>query len=279
MDLTSLTKFLPALNNSMDRVSNIGTELTNPKNRSMKKTKSIFLLLFFSALLPVIASAQARTMSFDASTSLMLQEFSAMLTFEEDQVKVAMRIGRDEAKAGEDRLEQGDVIVMMNGTRAKDISSLREVYDALEDDTEIKIGVQRGEERFIVRAMKGDAPEGGGMRMVMELDDEGDSDGAAPVIVGSLGLILTDKDAGVVVDRVIDPLLPEVLKELDIQGYTISEINGEKPESADAALRTINALAVGDEISMIFTTDGDEKEIKFKKPEANSNFSISGGNE
>lgn len=243
----------------------------------MKKTKTIFLLLLFSALLSVMVTAQTRTMSFDASTSLMLQEFSAMLNFEDDEIKVAMRTGRSEAKAGEDRLEEGDVIVMMNGTRAKDIAGLREIYEALEDETEIKIGVQRGQERFILRAMKGDVPEGGGMRMVMDFDDDGD--GAAPVIVGSLGLILTDTDAGVEVNRVIDPLLPEVLKELDIQGYTITELNGEKPESADAALRTINALEVGDEISITFTTDGDEKAIKFKKPESRGNFSTTGNNE
>lgn len=243
----------------------------------MKKTKTIFLLLLFSALLSVMTNAQTRTMSFDANTSLMLQEFSAMLTFEEDQIKVAMRMGRDEAKAGEDRLEEGDVIVMMNGTRAKDIPSLREVYEALENDTEIKIGVQRGQERFILRAMKGDVPEGSGTRMVMEFDDEGD--GAPPVIVGSLGLILTDTDAGIEVNRVIEPLMPDVLKELNIQGYRITELNDEKPENAAAALKTINELEVGDEISMTFTTDGDEKEIRFKKPESRGNFSMTGNNE
>ena len=135
------------------------------------KIKSLIPLITIIITLGVItAKAQeTRTMTFDAATSLMLQEFQAMLVEEDGEIKVSVRMGNSDEPG--DKLEQGDFVIMMNGKRTKTIAELRELYESLAKDEEIKIGVRRGEQRFILRKKKGDAPEGG-PRMVMRMDME-----------------------------------------------------------------------------------------------------------
>ncbi len=228
-------------------------------------------------MLPKLAEArQWQSRTFDASTSLMLQEFSAMLLFDNDEVKVEMRMGQGEAEPGIDRLERGDVIIMMNGKRIKDIEGLRTLYESVEKDAEIKIGVRRGNERFILNAIKGNVPEGGGMRMVMSMDTDGD--GPPTSIVPEMGALLIDRDGSVVVERVIPPMLPDELKTADIEGFSIKKLNGKSPKSAEEVQTTLEALEVGAEISITFEKDGDEKTIIYTKKESTSSFSISRDN-
>ncbi len=242
----------------------------------MKATKLSVLILPLLFFFPQLSDAQERQMmTFDASTSLMLQEFQSMLVLENDEVIVRLRMGREEAKEGVDRLEQGDVILMMNGKRATDIEALRSIYDEIEKDAEIKIGVRRGNERFILNAIKGDIPEGG-PRMVMSVDREGD--GPAPAIAPELGAVLADVDGKVVIERIIPPLQPDELKAFEIQGYAITKLNGETPENAEQIQSLLAALEIGDEISITLEKEGDEKSIVFKKPESRGsiNFSTDG---
>lgn len=243
--------------------------------RMLKLSVLIFPLLTF---FPQLSDAQNRQMmSFDASTSLMLQEFKAMLTFEDDEIQVRMKLGRNEAKEGTDQLEQGDVILMMNGKRASDIEALRAIYESIEPDQEIKIGVRRGDERFILNAIKGDVPEGG-PRMMMSFDTDTDGESPLQAIAPELGVLLEDRDGTVVIRRAIPPMQPEELKAFEIEGYTIKELNGERPENADQLRKNLEALEVGAEISITLEKDGDEKTIVFTKQEPRGSFRISTNN-
>lgn len=239
----------------------------------MKIAKLSILLFPLFTLMPQLSTAQQmRTMSFDASTSIMLQEFQTMLVTEDDIVKVELRMGRDEATPGVDRLEKGDVILMMNGNRIKDIEGLRELYDGLEKGSDIKIGVRRGEERFILSAIKGNVPEGAS-RMMMTFDSDSE-DGEQPVIVPSLGILLTNSDGDVLISRVIPPMIAEDLKTLELEGYKIALFNNEKPESATGLKDKIEALAIGDSMSFTIEKDGEETSLNFTKKAPKGNFSI-----
>ena len=238
----------------------------------MKALKLSILIIPVLIFFPSLSEAQQmQQMEFDASTSLMLQEFQAMLVFENDEISVRMRMGSGEAEEGADQLERGDVILMMNGKRATDIETLRSIYESVEADQEIKIGVRRGTERFILDAIKGDVPEGG-PRMMMTFDTD---DGPPPAIAPEIGAILADRDGAVILDRIIPPMQPEELKALEIEGYSIKALNGETPENADQVLKTLQALEVGADISIIFEKDGDEKSVVFKKQEPRASFTIS----
>ena len=211
-------------------------------------------------------------MSFDASTSLMLSEFQAMLVEEDGKIKVRMRMGSSDEPG--DKLEQGDLIIMMNGKRTKSITELRELYESISKDEEVKIGVQRGEQRFILSKIKGDAPQGGN-RMVMRMETDGD--GKAPTVIPELGFLLSDNEKTVTIQRVMNMMLPQELKYLDVDltGFTIVSINGSKPEDAEHAKKMIDELSVGDEISFLFSNESDEISFTIKKPKVNSNINFS----
>lgn len=243
----------------------------------MKLQKLSILLASVLILVPHILEArQAQTMTFDASTSLILQEFTALLAIEEDEIRVRLQMSRSDNESGEDRLETGDVILMMNGKRATDIETLRSIYEGIEDSEEIKIGVRRGEERFIMSAKKGDVPEGHGNRQVMSF--ETDVEGVAPVMAPELGSVLLDREEKIAIERILEPLLPDALKSENIQGYFITSLNGNTYESAQDLVNALSEIEVGDEISLELEKDGDEKSITFSKAEPRGNFSISTGN-
>ncbi len=236
------------------------------------KIKSLIPLLIIITVLIVIPSKaqETRTMTFDASTSLMLREFQAMLVEEDGEIKVRMRMGNS-SESG-DKLEQGDLIIMMNGKRAGNIAELREIYEGISKDEEVKIGVRRGNERFILRKTKGDTPKAGeGGRIVMGMEMSGDG---PAVVIPELGLLLSDKDDKVNIQRVLEPLLPEEFKELDLEGLNIASINGEEPADAEDAKMIIDALGTDADISFHFSTADDEIKITIKKPKAKGNVRI-----
>jgi len=219
-----------------------------------------------------IAQVQ-RTMSFDANTSLMLQEFSAMLVQSEDVIQVEMIIGgHNDSSNLTDELQRGDIILMMNGERVNDVSGMRAIYNSISNEEEIKVGVRRGDERFIVRAIKGDFPETSGMRMVMNVDSNSDE---PPVIVPELGLLLAMVDDNISIQALLEPLMPDELKAENIEGYTIVSINGETFDQAEAAQSYLASLEVGEEIELIVENDDAQKVISLKKQKARGAINLS----
>lgn len=245
----------------------------------MKSAKLFVLLFFVFSFFPNLAKAQnTQTMRLDPSNSLLIQEFQALLTVEGETISVVMRIGRQNAEAGVDRLEQGDIILMMNGKRTKTIEQLRDIYNSLETDSEIKIGVRRGEERFIINAVK-EATTENAPQMTMSFDNGTFATGEGEnIIIQSMGIILTNSEDGVLVSRVIAPMLAEELKPLNIEGYTIVSFNGKKPASATDLKESIDAIAIGDDVAFIFEKDREEKSITFKKKAPVRTMSINPGN-
>ena len=243
----------------------------------MKIIKITALLFPILTFMPQLAKAQQmRTMSFDASSSIILTEFHAILIVEENALQVEMKMGHNEAQEGIDQLERGDIVLMMNGKRTNDIVSIREIYESVDIDSEIKIGVRRGEQRFILKAIKGAVPEAGGMQMVMTMDSDDSS--FQPTIVPALGAVLTDNDGKVKVEKVIPPFLPDELKGVTIEGFFISELNGNKPETAASVKEILEDLEVGAEISITFSNENDAMSITFKKAEPKGDFSFSTDN-
>lgn len=235
------------------------------------KTLLVFPLVF---MLGDVSIAQVqRSMSFDANTNLLLREFSAMLVQAEDQIQVEMKLGSQpgSTSANSDELQRGDLILMMNGQRVKDVPGMREIYEGLSDGEEIKIGVRRGDERFIVSGKKGDFPESGGQQMVMSFESDSDS---PPVVIGELGILLSTTDEGVVVQALIEPLLPADFASHDLEGAKILSINDEEFETAEAVRDFLSVLAVGDELSLLFEKDGDEIAITLEKPAARAGISL-----
>lgn len=265
----------------------------------MKLQKLSILFIPVLILMPQLLEArQNQTMTFDASTSLILQEFTALLAVEDEEIKVRLQMSGNTNNEGGDRLETGDVILMMNGKRASDIATLRELYESIEDGEELKIGVRRGEERFILRAEKGDVPEhtGGGRRVMTNFSTDAsnassnnepsrsvisfdtDVEGATPVMAAELGSVLLDRDNKVVIERAIPMIMPEALKSEEIEGYTILSINGETYKTAQEAADALKEIEVGEEISLELEKDGEQIDLTFNKVASRGNISFSTDN-
>lgn len=237
-------------------------------------------LLRFTVFLSVFLSASAfaqQTMTFDASTSFMLQEFEAIITETEGQLTVEMVMGQQlpGANSLEDAIKKDDFILMMNGSRVSTIDDIRSTYESIVEGEEIKIGIRRGQERFILRKEKGKIPEHGGQRMVMTMDMELE-EGVDPVIIPELGLMLVEKDNTLEIAQALEPLLPEELKSTPVNGYSIKSVNEEKFDSAEVLKTYIEKLSVGDEIALTLTKAGDEIAIIFakQKPKGSASFTI-----
>jgi PDZ domain-containing secreted protein len=243
----------------------------------MKIIKTILVILFLLALSDLTMAQRQRTMSFDANTSLLLQELNAMLVQNEDGIQVEMILGghNQPASANSDDLQRGDFILMMNGERISDVPGMRAIYEAIPNDEEIKIGVRRDNQRFIVSAIKGDIPESQGVRMTMTVDSD---DGSPPVIVAELGMILSLIEGQIQIQTLLEPLLPGELKNEDLEGFEIITINGESFDAAADVQAFISALEVGDQIDLVVEKDGDQKVFTFERQEARGavNMSVDG---
>ena len=233
------------------------------------------LVLITIPLLPAASFAQ-RTMTFDASSSFLFQEFEALIVEKDDQLQVELSLSKASAKnpSIDDKLKKDDLILMMNGTRLTSINDIRAAYENLAEGDEIKIGVRRGQERFILRKEKGENPKhikNKVMTMDMELDED-----TYPVVVSELGLILADKNHQNEITKVIEPLLPEELKTIEVQSFSVQSINGETFKYADEVKMYIEKLSIGDEIELNLANQDDEILISLdkQKPKGIANFSI-----
>ncbi len=245
----------------------------------MKKILFSALLLVIGAFSNTKAIAQVRqTMTLDAETSLMLPELDALLVENDGEVKVMIRLGKETSKGAGDRLEKGDLILMINGIRIKEIDKLKEIYAALEKGEEIKVGVRRGESRFIVSGIKGDKAEsksGAIKSMSMSFQTDGDE---KVTIIAELGLMLTDVEKSVKVDGFINRLAPEELKAKNLEDWSLIKVNGKKPVSGAEAKALIDAVKAGEDLELTFEKDGVEEPIILKKPKTNNRIRFKSGN-
>ncbi len=214
---------------------------------------------------PLTAQIQ-RNVTFDASTSFMLRELSAMIVQYEDGLQVDMIMGRGNTtdESTSDELKRGDFIIMMNGKRLSEATEMRELYNSLPKGDEIKVGVRRGDARFIVTATKGDIPESAPGRMVLSLDV---GDGPAPTMLPELGLLVSQNDEGTEIMSMLEPLLPEELKAENIEGYFITSINKQSFDEPAKLQQYLASLEVGDAIILEVEKDGMALSLALKKQE------------
>lgn len=257
----------------MGLLSNIAIEpLTNSK--SMKFTHVLMISMIGIILAEPLAAQIQRNMTFDASTSFMLRELSAMIVQNEEGLQVEMIMGRGNTSEDPmtDELKRGDLIIMMNGKRVSDASTIREVYNSLPEGEEIKIGVRRGDTRFIVNAQKGDVPENASGQMVLSFDI---SDGEPPTMLPELGLLITQNDQGIEIMSLLEPLLPDELKAENIEGYFITSINERSFETPLGIQQYLASLNVGDDILLEVEKDGNALSLTLKKQEPRGNVRMS----
>ncbi|MBN1165237.1 MAG: PDZ domain-containing protein [Candidatus Krumholzibacteriota bacterium] len=129
----------------------------------MNKTKVVCLMLLLVMIAAPPTGAQKKTiMKIEGENIFLFQELLLVLSEEEGRVVVNMA-PPDGALPQEHKdldLRAKDKVLMMNGKRIKSTAEIKQIYEKLKPGDEIKLGVKRGEEMFIVTFEKEDLENG-----------------------------------------------------------------------------------------------------------------------
>ncbi len=169
---------------------------------------------------------------------------------EDDEVRLMMLLPGTEREVA---LQKGDLILMVNGKRVRDVATLREAYDAADIGEVVKLGIRRGNERFLTSFEKkdpGEMEEGGAIRLVVGGPDS-DFDDIHPL--PEFGVLLAEKDGKVVVAMEL-PMGTPAFKKDDV----VQSINGRAVASLEELRAAYELLAVGDDVALVVTRDSDE---------------------
>lgn len=180
-------------------------------------------------------------------------------------------------------LKEDDEILLVNAKRVKSAGELEKIYETIEIDDEIKLGIRRGEEMQIVTfnkinpeklpkdrtiviktmdANEEDAAEGAkAHKIVMHVSEENGH------LLKGTGLLIGEKDGRLVVaDKMphSDDLMGNIHFE---KGDIIESINGTEVSSFEKLSDIYNSVKTGDEVLFTLTRGSQLYKIAFPKPE------------
>ena len=188
----------------------------------------------------------------------------------ETEARVARRLISERTDATPD-IQEGDRIIYLDGTRIESAGQFRALFDAIPVDAEVKLGIQRGEEKmirsFVKPAMQSSYTSNDGgrvMRFQMAGPGRPEMEGLANRAFWAAGFVVGEKDGHVVIGGSMDiPGKADVLAGV-AAGDVIVSLNGVDITSADQLTRTYDAIAVGDDVTLV--VEGKDPML-FKKPE------------
>jgi S1-C subfamily serine protease len=251
-------------------------------------TATRFSTLLFLVLLTAAAlgrPAEAQRMVFrpdgDGGGGQMMAVPGGFVMLEgEDQARVARMMQMPGQSDEEVDLDEGDLILFLNGARITSAEQLVELYEAVEVEAEVKLGIQRGEEKMIRTFAKPEqqmqvTPGGGGAFTF--------SSGGAPDLSPEeaeriqnlrnrgpwgVGFLVGEEDGSVVVAMPIP--VPDQDAELGkiAPGDVITRVNGTKIASVAQLNEVYDALEVGAEVEVEYEGAGGTQTVRFKKPQA-----------
>ncbi len=219
-----------------------------------------------------------------------IAELSVMLSEDgENTVKVAMAMPKDmrrEPYRGVD-IQEGDVILYLNGKRIRKVKAFEEQYAELEIGAKVQIGIKRDKDPFIISFDKADpkdlpqmqmtgsgSGEGGHspgvQRMMLTPEDMGGYENLKPVL--GLAVILGEEEEMVKVARVLP--LPGMDKNELKDGDIIQALNGQKVKSTQQFEEIYKKVEVGDKLDIELSRDGHKLSVSVVKPKARGNIII-----
>ncbi|TNE69986.1 PDZ domain-containing protein [bacterium] len=226
-----------------------------------------FLWAFCISFLLMSTQSQAqqmRTFRMNADSAHIIIELGARLQLQANNNIVVEELMPIPNKQDSD-LKTGDVIFGINGKRIKTMPELREHIDKTEPEKEIKLGVQRGEQKFIVRYIK--AKETPGRRMVM-MDGPGDGRQMISAFL-TLGFI-GEMDNGKLKVSQILPIAEEGIQTYVKTGAFVTKVNGKSFKSLQELELIVDGIKSGDSFEILVENDGDEIALKLTKREMNN---------
>lgn len=229
-----------------------------------KRCLRTFVVLVLASALPILAQHTV-TRRIDASNGVVLSEIASIATPAEGGEGVTLTVLPADMRPKENRsldVREGDRVLMMNGKRIRSADALRELYEAVEEGGEVKLALERGDERFLVSFEKGDGSNtlgggGGGEQRVMIA---GPGAGKAELLHEAFCL-LGEEDGHVKVMNQLRPggdLLPD-----DV----VETVNGQAVGSIEEYRSLYEKAAIGDELRFVVRRGGESVEVVIEKSE------------
>jgi len=229
-------------------------------------------------LVQQLESQQMVTRRLDASSTVFLHELGAAVGVAEDSDQVRFLIVPPAAArapgAAEVDVEQGDVVLMAAGRRVRTVDDLRSVYEDTAEGDELKLGLRRGDRRFLIAFTRAAAPEagtlvshGGGGAQVMQIRVGGDEGGSVEVLP-ELGVVLAEEDG---TPRVSARLpLPGTESVPLSEGDLITAVNGVVVTSLAELMASYGAIEVGGSIELTLVRGGETQRVELVKTAADT---------
>ncbi len=192
-----------------------------------------------------------------------------------DEARIARRIVPSSAATETPDLQEGDRIIFLNGARINSAEQLETLYEEIDVDAEVKLGIQRGEEKMIRAYNKPEpqrsyASDNGGRVMRFEVGGPGgggDMQGLANRNLWPAGFLVGEKDGNVVIASSMPiPGKAEALSALS-EGDQISRLDGADIRTVEQLLAAYEEIVVGDDVTIEYKFGNDIGKIMFKKPE------------
>ena len=214
-----------------------------------------------------------------------LNELSAIVTDEDGTIKVEHAMPGDQRPEGyrDLDLKQGDEILMINAKRVKKAKDLENIYNEIKVGEEIKLGIRRGEEMFILKFNKIDPEKLPKRQLMIQKAEvgEGESskgkkvttrrikienpDGKVKILMGT-GIVIKETENQVEIEKLI-PELNEHMGNLGLkEGDTIVSVNREKIKTLKEFTTAYDKIKVGDDVQIVTQRGDKQVDFKYTKP-------------
>ena len=205
-----------------------------------RRALSIFVLTGLLVLSPAVGQMMIRSEGGDV---VFLRELGVVVGTEEGSDEIRLIVVMPQSR--EVALEKGDLVLMVDGVRIRDVGALREAYEAAEVGQVVKLGIRRGDQRFLTSFEKQEPEdlERGGTRMMMIGGPGADFDDLQPL--PEFGVILGEKEGGLVVAMEL-PMGESAFQTDDV----IRSINGREVSTLARFREIYEPVAVGDDVDL-----------------------------
>ncbi|MFN0159364.1 MAG: PDZ domain-containing protein [Bacteroidota bacterium] len=235
------------------------------------KSRFALLVVTLAVIAAVINSySQVRIVRGDSTGTMMqhvveifqLRELGALISSDKDHLRVDHIMPPEKRPKGyaDVDLKEGDIILMANAKKVKDVAALKELYEGMKVGEVFKMGIRRDEAMMLVSFTIADSNNLPKMQMRMITAGDGGDVEALP----ALGLIISMKGKAVeVLDILPDGAAP---KAGAMKGDIVLELNGKKAATVKAFVDTYDSLPVGSNVTLKLDRDGKPVTFSFSKP-------------
>ena len=196
-------------------------------------------------------------------TDFNLQEVGTVFHQTNDTIRVSQTFNGN-VRAAENKdvdFQEGDVLVVANGTRVKSIKDLRKIYDDTKKNDILKLGIKRNGQSMIVDVHKVEAKPDPNQKMTTMTFDTDDMK-----LLPGIGFI---EESGKTIKLKDMPPDPEVAKVCPLKiGDQFKTINGKSITSFKQFKSLYKKVKVGDKVSLTIIRGGEEQTVSVTKPES-----------